>query len=273
MCNLGAYKTYVRAPVECVIKIPFGVSFVEAAAIPTNFVTVFHALHHVAHIQSDESILIHAAADGNGQAAIRVARCFGALVYAKVGSKEKKRLIMDLYGIPEDHILHSRDLPFAKGIKKMTEGRSVDVILNSLAGEGLVASWECLANYGRFIEIGKKNIYSHAKLPMFQFSKNATFSDVDLAAMTQERPQLVRKALESAMALVAARKATIASPLHVFKISEVEKAFRFMQSSKNSGKIVLEVTADDQVQALGHKTDGARNGNVGGVVCRHHSRT
>ena len=248
-------------------------SFVEAAAIPTNFVTVFHALHHVAHIQSDESILIHAAADGNGQAAIRVARCFGALVYAKVGSKEKKWLIMDLYGIPEDHILHSRDLPFAKGIKKMTEGRSVDVILNSLAGEGLVASWECLANYGRFIEIGKKNIYSHAKLPMFQFSKNATFSAVDLAAMTQERPQLVRKALESAMALVAARKATIASPLHFFKISEVEKAFRFMQSSKNSGKIVLEVTADDQVQALGYKTDGAQNGNVGGVVCRHHSRT
>lgn len=78
--------------------------------------------------------------------------------------------------------------------------------------------------------------------------------------MTRERPQLVRKALESAMALVAARKATIASPLHFFKISEVEKAFRFMQSSKNSGKIVLEVTADDQVQALGHKTDGAQNG-------------
>ena len=68
--------------------------------------------------------------------------------------------------------------------------------------------------------------------------------------MTRERPQLVRKALESAMALVAARKAAVASPLHVFKISEGEKAFRFMQSGKNSGKIVLEVTADDQVQAL-----------------------
>ena len=127
----------------------------------------------------------------------------------------------------------------------MTEGRGVDVILNSLVGEGLVASWECLANYGRFIEIGDKDIYSHAKLLMFQFSKNAMFSAVNVAAMTRERPQLVRKALESAMALIATRKAAVASPLHVFKISEVEKAFRFVQSGKNSRKIVLEATADD----------------------------
>lgn len=247
ICNLDMYRTYARCPAQSVIRIPDELSLMEAAAIPTTFVTVYHALHEVARIKSGDSILIHAAAGGTGQAAIQVAKYFGAEVYVTVGSEQKKQLIMDLYGIPENRILYSRDLSFARGIKRLTQNRGVDIILNSLAGEGLVATWECIAPYGHFLEIGKKDIRSRNKLPMFPFAKNVSFSAIDIAAMSQERPSLVRKSFESAMALIATKKILPASPLHIFKISEIEQAFRFMQSGKNSGKIVIEVIQDDFV--------------------------
>ena len=246
--NLDTYRTYARSTEQCVLKIPDEMSFVEAAAVPTTFVTVYHGLCEVARIQRGESILINAAAGGTGQAAIQVAKLFGAEVYATVGSVQKKQLIMSLYGIPEDHILYSRDVSFARGIKAMTQNRGVDIVFNSLAGEGLVASWECIAPYGRFIEIGKKDIHSHSKLPMFPFAKNVSFSAIDVGTMPKERPALLRKSFESAMALIVKKQLHIASPLHVYKVSEIEQAFRFLQSGKNSGKIVVEVNADDLVQ-------------------------
>ncbi len=78
----------------------------------------------------------------------------------------------------------------------------MDVILNSLSGEGLEASWECIAPYGRFIELGKKDITSHSKLSMSSFEKNVTFRAVDILAMSLERPQVVRSAMEDVLPLV-----------------------------------------------------------------------
>jgi NADPH:quinone reductase-like Zn-dependent oxidoreductase len=68
------------------------------------------------------------------------------------------------YNIPEDHIFYSRNTSFAQGIVRMTKFRGMEVILNSLSGDALKASWDCIASFGGFIEIGKKDIHSHAKL-------------------------------------------------------------------------------------------------------------
>ncbi|RDL32026.1 Reducing type I polyketide synthase [Venustampulla echinocandica] len=241
------YRTYARANSGCAVKIPDNMTFAEAAAMPTAFCTAYYSLCNVAHLQKGESILIHAASGGTGQAAVQIARHIGAEIFATVGSASKKQLLMDKYNIPEDHILYSRDTSFADGIRRMTNNQGVDVVLNSLSGEGLVASWECIAPYGRFLEIGRKDIDSHGSLPMFPFIKNASFTGVDLAAIAEQRPQLMQTLLQEMMALVAINKFLPSYPLSLFSISEIEQAFRLLQSGKSSGKIVLEITKDAMV--------------------------
>ena len=116
----------------------------------------------VANLQSEDSILVHSGAGGTGQMAIQIAQSVGSEVFVTVGSKEKRSLLMDVYRIPSDHIFYSRDSSFAQDIMQTTHGRGVDVILNSLSGESLVASWECMAPFGRFIELGKADIESNS---------------------------------------------------------------------------------------------------------------
>ena len=141
----NAYRSFTHTSSEQVVGLPKGMSFAEGSALPIIFATAWIALQDTARLLPGESVLIHAGAGGTGQAAIQVARVLGADVFVTVGSDEKKHLLMSLYGIQEDHILYSRDTSFAQGIMRMTGEKGVDVVLNSLSGEGLRASWTCLA--------------------------------------------------------------------------------------------------------------------------------
>lgn len=209
--------------------------------------TAYHALIEAGRLQREDKVLIHAGAGGTGQSAIQIAKVIGAEVFVTVGSETKKKLVMELYGIPEDHIFYSRNTTFAQGVMRMTHGRGVDVVLNSLAGDGLSASWECIASFGRFVEIGKRDIHTHTKLDMFHFAKNVSFSAVDIFGMSRERPDLVRKSLSAVMAMVAESKVHVSQPMRTYSVSEIEDAFRYMQSGKNVGKIVVDMKKDGQV--------------------------
>lgn len=174
----------------------------------------------------------------------------GATVLATVGSDSKKQFLMDTYGIPANHIYSSRDpTSFQRGVKRVTSGRGVDVVFNSLSGEGLVASWECVASYGRFIEIGKKDILARNSLPMWYFNKNVTFRALDISTIPSERPRYGTKALDEVFALMLEGKLKPAQPLQTYGVSEVEKAFRTMQGGKTWGKLVVEMRPDDVVEA------------------------
>lgn len=243
----NTYRTYARALHQCAIKIPDQMSFLEASALPAVFVTAWYALCEVARLLSGETILIHAGAGGTGQAAIQVAKYLGAEIFVTVGSDAKKKLVMDLYQIPEDHIFYSRNASFAQGIMRMTGNRGVDVVLNSLSGKGLIASWECIAPFGRFVELGKRDIHGRAKLPMFQFDKNASFTAVEFAFIFRERPIIIQKCLRAVLELVAERKLQVPQPFTVYGVSEIESAFRHMQSGRNSGKMVIDMREDELV--------------------------
>ncbi|KAK2813768.1 Type I Iterative PKS [Emmonsiellopsis sp. PD_5] len=250
-CALDTFKTYVRAPWMVVMKIPSTLSFAQAASIPSNFTTAWHSLVEVGRIRKGDAILIHSGSGGTGQAAIQIAQYFGAKVFATVGNAGKKRFLMDHYGIPEEQILYSRDASFAPAIKRLTNGLGVDIVLNSLSGELLVASWECIGPFGRFLEIGKKDIWSQNKLPMFPFARNVSFSGIDLASMaTGEGVLLVQKSFKAVMELMEEGKLRPAEPLQVYKISEVETALRTMQSGKNIGKMVVEIDKNDSVLTI-----------------------
>ncbi|KAL4740606.1 hypothetical protein BDV11DRAFT_214040 [Aspergillus similis] len=244
----GTYQTYARCKNSDVISIPDGMSFTEAAALPVVFSTAYYALTHVANIQPGETILIHSAAGGTGQAAIQVAKLRNARIFVTVGSEEKKKLLMDLYQIPAERIFDSRNASFAKAIRRVTGGKGVDVVLNSLSGGLLVSSWECIAPFGRFLELGKKDILSNHDLPMRQFERNASFHAIDLNEARRYRPDLLQRLQREIGSLMASHTVTPPRPIHVYPISEVEQAFRYLQSGKNTGKTVIEIRGDDLVR-------------------------
>lgn len=250
VCQAESFVGTMRCPEGAAHRIPDSMSVVDAGALPTIFVTAWYGLVRVARLARGESILIHSGAGGTGQAAIQVALHCGAEVYTTTGTAAKRKLLTELYGIPPERILNSRDLSFSSDIRRLTGGRGVDVVLNSLAGDALVASWECVAPWGRFLEIGKKDILSHNKLPMYQFKRNVSFSAIDISAMIRERPGMVREALGNIIPLFEGGVLRMPSPMKRFPISEVEQAFRYLQSGSHAGKVVVEMSQNEELTAL-----------------------
>ncbi|KAI8953117.1 hypothetical protein F4801DRAFT_576840 [Xylaria longipes] len=246
MISQGCMRAYPRALEPCVLKLPDSLSFEEAASMVAPGITAFYSLVDVARLRKGEKILIHSAAGSTGQIAIWIAKLKGAEVFATVGFDEKKKFLMKKFDIPDDHIFYSRNTSFKQGIMRVTKGYGVDVVLNSLSGDGLRASWECIAPYGRFIEIGKADIMANSSLPMACFAKNVTFSAVDLVHLSRSDEELTARLLKSTIGLIE-QGVQHPSPLHVYPVSKVEGAFRFLQSGKNTGRIVIRIDSTDVV--------------------------
>lgn len=222
-------------------------SYAEAASIPIIYCTAQYCLKDVARLQSNETVLIHAAAGGVGQAAIMLAQARGAKVLATVGSHEKKDFLMSTYGVSADCIFYSRDTSFTQGVMEATNDKGVDVALNSLAGDQLRATWKCMAPFGRFVEIGKRDITSNMNLEMSRFERNVSFSAVDLTDLIHPRPQMLQNVFVHIMDKFKQNKIRPVAPIHEFATSEVEKAFRALGSGKLMGKLVIVPRADDMV--------------------------
>ncbi|KAL8961754.1 MAG: hypothetical protein Q9193_001734 [Seirophora villosa] len=241
----GCMKTRVRCTASAVQSIPQGMTFAEAASIPAAYCTAYHCLVTVARMKQGETILIHSGAGGTGQAAIQLAKHLNARIFATVGNEEKKAFLSRAHGIPENNILSSRSPSFKDKILAMTQGHGVDIVLNSLRDEALDASLECLAPFGRFVDLGRKN---YATLPMSLLSRNITFATVDLSRTLGSDPGQLGDALKAALDLFAKRVFTLSQPLSIFGVSRVTEAFRHMQSGKSMGKIVIELDQEDQVK-------------------------
>lgn len=152
----GAFKTCARSHTTSAYRIPSSIPFSTAAVLPVAFYTAYYDLHHLDRLRQGESILIYTAAEVVSQAAIQLAKLTGAIIFVTLGSNEKKRLLMDLYNIPNNHFFSSRNLSFAQGIKRLTHGREVDVVLDSLAGESLRQWFECVAPLGGYWKLKRK---------------------------------------------------------------------------------------------------------------------
>jgi NADPH:quinone reductase-like Zn-dependent oxidoreductase len=244
----GAYSTYARCLSTSVAPIPEGMSFEVASTVPVVFCTAYYGLFDLSHLQAGERVLIHAGAGGVGQAAIMMAKMIGADAFVTVGSLEKKRFLMTQYGIPEDRIFYSRDTSFGPAIRRATNNEGVDVVINSLAGDLLRETWECLAPFGRFIEIGKADITKNSRLDMLKFEYNVTFSSVDLTKVAKYRPRLMKRIFDDVCRLLSDGSVKPISPITTYRIAEIETAFRTLQTGKNTGKVVVVPHPDDQVK-------------------------
>ena len=144
------------APSELVAQLPAALSFTEGATIPVNFLTAHYALRTVAPIGPGDKVLIHAAAGGTGMAAVQIALAVGAEIYAtaSLGKWETLR------NMGVSHLYNSRTLDFADDILRDTDGQGVQIVLNSLTGEGFIQkSLAVLAAGGRFLEMAKRDVW------------------------------------------------------------------------------------------------------------------
>ncbi len=244
----GAYANFVRVPKHRVAKIPESLGFVQAASVPVVFCTAQYALSDIGRLSRGESILIHAAAGGVGQAAIMLAQETKAEVFVTVGSQYKKDLIMQTYRIPESHIFSSRDTSFEQELMIMTNQKGVDVVLNSTAGEILRQSWQCLAPFGRFIEIGKRDLLQNSTLQMGKFLDSVFFSAVDIGALVDTKPHIFKRVFNDVIKKLQENRIRPVSPITAYSMSDIEQAMRQMQSGKHSGKIIIEGGPTDVVQ-------------------------
>ena len=231
------FGSIVMARAELVVLKPECVSFEEAATLPAAFVTVRYALERFAQLAANERVLIHAAAGGVGMAAIQVARRIGAEIIVTAGTPEKRAYLKRL-GI--EHVLDSRTLDFADDVMRLTAGAGVDVVLNSLSGAALVKGFDVLRRYGRFIEIGRRDIMQNAQLGLRPFDKGLSLYAFELRQLIDDRSEEVGAVLRTVIADVARGELT-PLPCTTFDLANAEQAFRFMAQGRHIGKIVLTV--------------------------------
>ena len=246
MFGHGAHRSLHRSRADYCALVPEGLTFDQAASIPTVYGTAWNALVRLAKVQKGQSILIHAAAGGVGLAAIQMATYFEMEIFATVSSDVKRKLIRDELGVLDDHIFSSRDLSFVKGVKRMTNNKGVDVVLNSLSGEMLRQTWYCIAPFGHFIEIGLKDILGNTRLDMRPFMQDTSFSFFNLNHIETKRPDIMASIIEGAFDFLRRGIIKPIKPLVTYPVSDIESAFRLMQTGKHLGKVTL-TWGDDEV--------------------------
>jgi acyl transferase domain-containing protein/NADPH:quinone reductase-like Zn-dependent oxidoreductase len=227
-----------RADAWLARKIPAGVSDTAAASFLTVTMTALYALHHVARLRASDTILIHSAAGGVGQMAIQLAQARGARILATC-SQGKRAFLKARFGLAEEQIFSSRDDSFRADVLATTGGRGVDVVLNCLSGRLLEATWRCIAPFGRFVEIGKRDVHENAGLAMDVFRRNVSFSSIDMVLVVQQDKALANELIDEACELVFGGKLQVPDSLLEVPFSDVERAFRLIQQGKHIGKVIL----------------------------------
>jgi len=234
-CGFGAAASHVTVRADHAQRIPDELADEAAAGLPLVMTTAWYALSDLARLAPGETVLIHAAAGGLGCAAIQVARALGARVIATAGSEAKRSYLRGL-GIAD--VFDSRSLAWVDGVRAATGGAGVDVILNSLTGAAIPLGLEVLAEDGRFIEVGKRDIYGGRSLPMAAFKKGVTVSAVDLAGLMERRPARFAQVLAAMWAQVRAG-ALGPLPTTSYVFAEAAEALGALARGRHIGKLVL----------------------------------
>ncbi|QKW65461.1 type I polyketide synthase [Streptomyces sp. NA03103] len=265
----GAFGPLAVADRRLVAPMPKDWTFARAASVPVVFLTAYYGLVDLARVRPGESVLIHAAAGGVGLAALQLARHLGAEVYAT--ASPGKWDVLRAMGVPEDRIAHSRTLDFADRFLEATDGRGVDVVLNSLAGEFVDASLRLLPRGGRFLEMGKTDIRDAAEVADGHPGVDYRAYDLTTLARTEPgtpgaAPERLRDILAEVLDLFE-RGVLTPLPVTAWDVRRAKDAFRFLAQARNVGKIVLTVPAPLSPEGTVLITGGT--GALGAEAARH----
>ncbi|KAH6985281.1 hypothetical protein EDB80DRAFT_823232, partial [Ilyonectria destructans] len=213
-----------------------GFSFEEMAGVPLVFATAVYGLLYLGRLKKGEKVLIHSATGGVGLAAVQIAKMVGAEIFATVGTPAKRQFLKREYGLEDSHIFSSRDTSFAAGIMAATNGRGIDVALNSLVRELLAASWSVMANNGRHIEIGRTDIMEFGILDLNVFKRNTTFSAFDFGVVADDHPEIVASVMKDVMKYLSEGKICPLRPMTLFPATQISAAFTEFANPQRIGK-------------------------------------
>ncbi|MEH1787875.1 MAG: beta-ketoacyl synthase N-terminal-like domain-containing protein [Nostoc sp.] len=238
----SCFNQFTTTPASLVALKPDHLSLEEAATIPVAFITAYYALIKLARLRQGEGVLIHAAAGGVGMAAVQIAQWVGAKIFATAGNPEKRAFLHSL-GI--EYVMDSRSLAFADEVMKYTDGKGVDVVLNSLSGEFMTKSLSLLAPYGRFLELGKRDILNNSQLGLRPFEKCLSFFATEVG---NDLPDFISTWHEVVQHFKDGNFNSL--PHQIFPITEVAPAFEYMAKAKHIGKIVVSWQNQEALKAL-----------------------
>lgn len=229
----GSFQTYVNVASDFVVCKPAAMTFAEAAGIPVAFLTAEYGLVQLAKLKAGQTVLVHAAAGGLGLAAVQLALRIGAKVFATAGSPEKRAMLQKL-GI--ENVFDSRSTAFREEVLQATGGVGVDVVLNSLAGDFIRASFDVTAKAGCFLEVGKRGIWSAGEVAAL--GKGIRYFPFDLGDVAMENPKLITEMLGELMHRFSAGDLQ-PLPTALYAFEDATQAFRTMAQARHNGKIVL----------------------------------
>lgn len=230
----GALSSEMIIDARLALTPPRHLNHKECASLPIVFLTAYEALVKRAQLKKDEKVLIHTATGGVGSAAIQIAKAIGADIYATAGSERKRNYLKNL-GIT--HIYDSRSLDFGQAILNDTENKGVDVVLNTLTGEGYIeTTLKSCANHARFIEISKRHVWSLEDI--HQQRHDVQYTILALDDMIRQDIEYVRK-LWSEILTQFEKNKYHALPYQHYPLTEIKEAFQTMQRAEHIGKIVV----------------------------------
>jgi NADPH:quinone reductase len=226
----GAYAEYAAAPVDSLFHLGDRVGFDEGAALPLQGLTAYGVVHFAAQVREGQTVLIHAAGGGVGLIAVQLARLAGARVLGTVSSEDKAKAVKAVGGEP---LSYGDDLP--QRVLAATQGRGVDVVLDSIGRATQQASLACLAPYGHLVHYGEASgparpvdlewlYYRCLKVSAF-----GLYLD-DVESLAAARRDLLRWLEEGALRLTISR---------VLPLEDAAEAHRLLESRQAVGKILL----------------------------------
>jgi polyketide synthase 12 len=255
----GGFGPSVVVDHRTLVRMPDGWSFVEAASVPVAFVTAWYALRECAGVRSGESVLVHSAAGGVGMAAVQLARAWGVDVFA-TASPAKWDAVREL-GVNDGHLASSRTVEFEEQFRAASDGRGVDVVVDSLSGEFVDASLRLVADGGRFVELGKSDVRSADEVAVAH--PGVSYRAFDLV---EAGPERIAVMLAEVVALFERGELELL-PTRVWDVRRAGEAFRFMSQARHVGKLVLSVPAP--LAPNGTVLITGAGGVLGGLVARH----
>lgn len=232
----GGYAEYCAVHESNALPIPSGLGMIEAAALPETFFTVWTNLFQRGKLKSGETVLIHGGTSGIGTTATMLAKAFGALVLTTAGSEEKCRACVALGA---DFAINYRTQDFVEEVRKFTDGKGVDVILDVVAGDYVARNYKAAALNGRILQVGIQNGPAMELNLMPMLAKRLTHTGSTLRSRTvPEKAQIAQELEQQVWPLLHEGKIK-PQIFKTFRLEEAAEAHVLMESGAHIGKIVL----------------------------------
>ena len=250
MSSRGMFHSHVRLDTRELVRIPNECQHFtdeQLAALPNACLTVLYSLKYRVHLRPDQTVLVHAATGGAGQACIQYCQSIGARVLATAGSEDKRRFLREQCGV--EHVFNSRDLSFVHGVRALLPD-GVDVVVNSLSGPLLQQSIKLISSHGHFVEWGKRDVFDKNQLSMFDVRNDCSFHVIDVSTLYANRLTIFGELLEEVMELIVNGVFKPIEPTLVYEPSQVIEVFKQSNTGQVMGKSVLRLTSSQQTLRL-----------------------